>query len=321
MRPIAAYGLSFYDLPFILVFCLSAILISYLVDFRRRAEENLRQRNDELEARVAERTRELVEANKLKDEIMASVSHDLRAPLTSILGWIEIVETNGNDRKAISKALSVIKRNAERQSQMVRDLADTTGIQTNGVRLRMQPVDLVKLLEETEEQILPIAVEKEITIDFSFDQPSVLLHGDPDRLAQVIDNLLVNAIKYTPKGGLVSVRLETTDAVARIIVSDSGKGIDAQLLPHVFDRFRQGENDEPGGLGLGLAIVKQIVKAHGGTVSAASLGEGNGSTFVVTLDPERTVCSQRAVTPMGRSIQESVRIEPKIKPAPKMTAK
>jgi signal transduction histidine kinase len=119
----------------------------------------------------------------------------------------------------------------------------------------------------------------------------------------VLDNLLINAIKYTPKGGRVDVRLETSDAAARITVSDTGKGIDAQLLSRVFDKFRQGDNEKPGGLGLGLAIVKQIVEAHGGTVIVASAGKDKGSTFVVSLDTERTVCSIRRRRLSGRRKQ------------------
>ncbi len=167
LKPITAYAVTVYDLPLLVVFCLIAILISYLIDFRRRAENRLGETSDELERRVNERTTELVEANRVKDEFLATVMHDLRAPLTSMLGWIEIMEQDGIEKESLAKAVEIIKRNARAQSLLVNDLLDLTRMATGGLKMDLKPLDLAEVLNAAEERIRPIADAKRISIYFS----------------------------------------------------------------------------------------------------------------------------------------------------------
>ncbi len=284
LKPITAYAVTVYDIPLIVVFCSLALVISYLVDFRRRAENQLREANDELELRVIERTRELADANRIKDEFLAMVTHDLRAPLTSMLGWIEIMEQAGIENESQARAVQIIKRSARAQNVLVSDLLDLTGLTTGGIKFELKPTDLVRLLNAAKERISPMADAKSITLNFllSGDLPNV--DADADRFARVLDNLLTNAIKFTPNGGAIELNASLNDGRVKITVSDTGAGIEVELLPHLFEPFRQATGHyRKGGVGLGLAIVKQIVEGHGGTVRAESKGRGFGSTFIVTL--------------------------------------
>ena len=287
LKPITAYGLTAYDIPLIIVFSSLAIVIGYLVDFRRQAENQLRLTNEELELRVAGRTRELAEANRVKDEFLAMVSHDLRAPLTAILGWIEIIEKNGSDGEFASHALAIIKRNAIAQTHLVSDLLDLTSMTAGGISLEFRSLDLQQLLTGAKERFVPLAAKKDIELGFSTGATAIQIQADPDRLAQVLNNLLSNAIKFTPEGGQVVVSVEQTESALKLRISDTGCGIDKCFLPFVFDEFRRGNaahNER--GLGLGLTIVKHIVEGHRGQITVYSDGPGKGTIFTVTLPRE-----------------------------------
>ena len=229
---------------------------------------------------------ELREANRLKDEFLATVSHELRTPLTAILGWAHLLRIKRFDEKSTGNALETIERNARAQSQLIDDLLDVSRVIAGNLRLDVRQVEPGSLIDAAVEALRPAAEAKGVRIQKVLDTGVVFVAGDPARLQQVVWNLLSNAIKFTPKGGRVQVRLERIDSHIEIAVSDTGAGIEAEFLPHVFERFRQADQKttrQHGGLGLGLAIVRHLVELHGGTVEADSPGEGQGATFVVKL--------------------------------------
>ena len=279
IKPLTAYGITVYDIPLILVFCSLAAIISYLVDFRRRAENELRRNNEELEQRVVERTRELADANKIKDEFLAMVTHDLRAPLTSILGWIEIMEKDGIERDSVAHAVAVIKRSAIAQQHLVTDLTSLIRLEAGGIKLQPRPVDLPRLLDAVMQRFNPLIAAKGISLESSLPKDISPIEADYDRISQVLDNLLSNAVKFTPRRGRIVLSLVDRVDDLQISVSDTGCGIDADLLPYVFERFRQGDPASRHGLGLGLFIVKRFVEAHGGSVDVKSEGRDKGVNF------------------------------------------
>ncbi|MCA1568342.1 MAG: PAS domain S-box protein [Acidobacteria bacterium] len=249
---------------------------------RRNVE---RARAELLALERASRT-EAEEANRLKDEFLATLSHELRTPLTSILGWARLLQTNNFDEAAMRRALETIERNARAQNQLVDDLLDTSRIITGKLRLDVRSVDLADVVTAATDSVRPAAEAKEIRLQTLLDPQAGPVSGDPDRLQQVVWNLVSNAIKFTPKRGRVQVRLERVNSHIEITVADTGMGIAPEFLPHVFDRFRQADQATTrahGGLGLGLAIVRQLVELHGGTVSAHSDGKGQGTTFTINL--------------------------------------
>jgi signal transduction histidine kinase/ActR/RegA family two-component response regulator len=225
-------------------------------------------------------------ANRLKDEFLATLSHELRTPLTMIVGWADMLGNPRLDPINSLRAIEVIRRNARMQIQMVDDLLDVSRIITGKLRLNVQPVDLGTIIIAAVDGLRPAAEAKEIQLQLQLDASAGGVSGDPDRLQQVVWNLISNAIKFTPKGGRVLVRLERIESQVEATVSDTGQGITSDFLPHVFDRFRQADATTTrvhNGLGLGLAIVRQLVELHGGTVRVDSAGEGLGSTFTVNL--------------------------------------
>jgi signal transduction histidine kinase len=225
------------------------------------------------------------EANRLKDEFLAVLSHELRTPLNAILGWAHIV----NDRRdgaTVDRALEVINRNAKLQLDLIEGLLDVSRIATGKMMLNLDDVDLEAVLKAAADSVRHAAVAKGIAFDLRIDESARFVTGDSSRLQQVILSLLSNAIKFTPQNGEIELGLERAGAHARIVVRDTGQGIAAEFLPHVFERFRQADTSTTrrhGGLGVGLAVVRYVVEAHRGTVSAASAGAGLGSTFTVTL--------------------------------------
>jgi PAS domain S-box-containing protein len=233
-------------------------------------------------------------ANGIKDEFLALLSHELRTPLTSILGWSNLLATGKLDDLATKRALETIMRNARAQNRLIDDLLDISRIITGKLRLEVQPVALAPLIESVVEGVRPAAEARSIHLLTKLDVSINPISGDPERLQQVIWNLLTNAIKFTPKGGRVEVRFERTDSHIEINVQDTGQGIAPELLPYVFDRFRQSDSSSTrrhGGLGLGLSIVRQLIELHGGTVTATSPGAGEGATFklilpLVSVQPE-----------------------------------
>jgi PAS domain S-box-containing protein len=228
-------------------------------------------------------------ANRAKDEFLAVMSHELRTPLTAVLGWTQMLRSRQNDAKAVDKGLAVIERNARTLAQLIEDVLDVSRIITGKLTLHRKGVELVGVVQAAVEVVRPHAEQKNVSVALEVDvggNGTAMLVGDPGRLQQVCWNLLVNAVKFTPQGGRVVVRVDRSEQELRVRVTDTGKGIRAESLPHLFERFWQADGSatrEHGGLGLGLAIVHHLVGLHGGAVRAESGGEGKGSTFIVTL--------------------------------------
>ncbi|MCU1268112.1 MAG: hypothetical protein JWM21_4430 [Acidobacteria bacterium] len=249
---------------------------------RRRAEEE-RAVLFEREKRARE---ESEQANRLKDEFLATVSHELRTPLTAVLGWACVLRLGNTGEGTYEKALEAIERNAKSQSQLIDDLLDVSRITAGKLSLKIRHVDLGEVIRDALNSVRPAADAKEIQITVKLEPLPAPLSGDPDRLQQIIWNILSNAVKFTPRQGRVDIRAGSIDGEAKIIVSDSGQGISPEFLPYVFDRFRQADGTftrSHGGLGLGLAIARHLVELHGGTIEAASNGNNPGATFTVTL--------------------------------------
>jgi PAS domain S-box-containing protein len=259
------------------------LVLATVVDItsRKSAEQ---ERTQLLEAERAARN-EAERANRLKDMFLATVSHELRTPLNAILGWSQLLSRSSLQGES-AQAASIIQRNAKVQARLIEDLLDMSRIISGKIRLDMQVLDLSIVVNSAIEAVLPSAQVKNIQIGRDVDSTIGPVRGDPNRLQQVVWNLLTNAIKFTPKGGRVDVSLKRTDAHAQFVVSDTGIGISQEFLPFMFDRFRQADSStsrQHAGLGLGLSIVKNLVDLHGGTVRAESKGENQGATFVVSL--------------------------------------
>ncbi len=318
---------------------------------QKRVQEALRRAKEDLEIRVQDRTRELAssnqalkaevqerkrieeerldlllseqdarrlaeEANRAKDEFLATVSHELRTPLNAVLGWARLLRTNQLDEETVARALETIERNAKSQAQLVEDILDVSRIITGKMRLEIQPVEIVPIIEMAVDAIGPAAEGKAIQLELSLDPSIGQVACDPDRLQQVVWNLVSNAVKFTPVGGQVRVILDRVDSRFRIIVTDTGEGISEDLLPFVFDRFRQAEGSlvrRHGGLGLGLAIVRHLVEMHGGTVRAESKGLGKGATFTIELpmtaaddtdQPEEAERQPESASPIDATVEK-----------------
>ena len=229
---------------------------------------------------------EAEKANRVKDEFLAVLSHELRSPLNPILGWAGLLRSGKLDETTTAEALEVIERNAKLQAELIEDLLDVSRILQGKLSLSAHPVALAATIRAALEIVRLPAAAKSIDIEINLTAEMGQILGDATRLQQVFWNLLSNAVKFTPKGGRVTVQLEQVGDRAQITVGDTGKGILADFLPHVFDSFRQADGSttrQSGGLGLGLAIVQQIVELHKGTVWAESRGEGLGATFTVRL--------------------------------------
>jgi signal transduction histidine kinase/CheY-like chemotaxis protein len=236
---------------------------------------------------AAEKARSSAEAaNRAKDEFLATMSHELRTPLNAVLGWTMILRTGGADDAMRQRALDTIERNARSQGQIIEDLLDVSRIVTGKLRLDVAPVDLASVIDSALDSIALAVATKRIAVQRTINASASVVNGDIDRLHQIVTNLLTNAVKFTPSDGRIEVRLERSDGMARLSVSDNGQGISAEFLPYVFERFRQADSSTTrahGGLGLGLAIVRHLVALHGGTVHVESPGPGLGSTFRVEI--------------------------------------
>jgi len=270
--------------------------------------------------RISERNAELSRANHLKDEFLATLSHELRTPLGAVLGWTRVLRTTGAEGATRERGLEAIERNARAQSRLVEDLLEISRIVTGKLRIQVRPVDLAEIIDAAIEVVRPAAAAKQIALTTEIAVRPAMTSGDPDRLQQVAWNLISNAVKFTTPGGAVRIRL-TRNAGYRIVVTDTGKGIDSRFLPHVFDAFRQADGTttrEHGGLGLGMAIARELVELHGGTIKARSDGDGHGSTFQVDLPsvvgdvpagtepPARS--AGRATTAIDRDLLRDLRI-------------
>jgi PAS domain S-box-containing protein len=225
-------------------------------------------------------------ANRAKDEFLAVLSHELRTPLNAVYGYARMLQAGQLEKDAAARALDVILRNAHAQVQLIDELLDLSRVISGKLRLDVRSTDLKAVVEGALDSVRPAAGAKGIRLQSVLDPGAGPIAGDPDRLQQVVWNLLTNGVKFTPKGGRVQIRLQRVNSHVEIVVSDTGEGIAADVVPFVFDRFRQGDSSSTrpqSGLGLGLALVKHLVELHGGTVAAQSEGPGRGATFIVKL--------------------------------------
>jgi len=253
----------------------------------RRRIEDLRTL---LLAREQEARRQAEALNNAKDELLATVSHELRTPLNSIFGWARMLQSGQLDEAARARAINTILRNASAQARLVEDLLDLAWISTGRLRLDFDRVDLNATIEAALETVRPAAGAKDITLVAVLDRSLGTVEGAADRLQQVVWNLVMNSVKFTPAGGRVEISSQRTAGSVVITVSDTGRGISAEVLPHVFEPFRQEDSSSTraqGGLGLGLTLVRRLVELHGGEVVAQSPGKGRGATFTVTLPMSR----------------------------------
>lgn len=266
------------------------------IDDQKRAEHAQRTLMEEAQGQRARAE----EANRTKDQFLATVSHELRTPLTAILGWSSILrERRRQDGALLQKGLEVIQRNASAQAHIIDDILDVSRIMMGKLRVELQRVDANSIVQQAIDVVRPSAFAKEITLVLALDTAECPLLCDPDRLRQVAWNILANAVKFTPTGGQIRVSVSRTAELVRLEVHDSGQGIEARFLPHVFERFRQADGSatrNQGGLGLGLAIVRHLVEMHGGQVSVESPGLDQGATFTVELPLSR---ADRGAPPPG----------------------
>ncbi|HVR70667.1 MAG TPA: ATP-binding protein [Vicinamibacteria bacterium] len=256
-------------------------LVTALASRAAAAVENAHLMRDEQAARAAAES-----ANRLKDDFLATLSHELRTPLNAIVGWTELLRGGELDQRTTQRALETILRNARIQTELVNDVLDVSRIISGQFRIRLASVGLGAVVEAALDTVKPTAEAKAIALEVRIDPEAGFVAGDASRLQQVAWNLLSNALKFTPAGGRVEVRVASGHGRVDLVVSDTGAGIEPAFLPHVFERFRQADGSTTrahGGLGLGLAIVRHIVELHGGTVEAESEGAGRGATFRVRL--------------------------------------
>ena len=254
----------------------------------------------ELEEKLRQQTQDLIKANQLKDDFLAIVSHELRTPLNPILGWSQLLAGGRLDPDKIAQGLTIIERNAKLQAQLIDDLLDVSRILRGKLKLKITPLNLEFIIRSAISTVLLAASAKSIEIETRLESNVGQVLGDAGRLQQIVWNLLVNAIKFTPANGRIFVKLKRASARAVIEIKDTGRGIEPEFIPYAFDRFRQessANTREFGGLGLGLAIVKHLTELHGGTVGVSSPGLGKGATFNVKLPL------------MNISISESIKID------------
>jgi PAS domain S-box-containing protein len=270
---------------------LGALTLANAESRTRYAEDDLRLAEDfasraALAIENAQAYQQLRTADRVKDEFLATLSHELRTPLNAVLGYARMLKSGVIPPEKTSQALDVIDRNAASLTRIVEDVLDVSRIVSGKARLEVQPLDIAGVVRDAVATVLPTAEAKGVRLLTVIAAQVGPMSGDPNRLQQVIWNVLSNAVKFTPRGGTVQVRLGTVDSQAEIVIADSGIGIPPEFLPHIFERFRQAESGTTrrhGGLGLGLAIARHLVEMHGGTIQAESEGEGQGSTFRIGL--------------------------------------
>jgi CheY-like chemotaxis protein/nitrogen-specific signal transduction histidine kinase len=241
--------------------------------------------------------------NRAKDEFLAILSHELRTPLNAVYGWARMMQTGTLDAETSVKALDAIVRNANAQVQLIDDLLDVSRIVSGKMRLDVRAVDVKEVVDAAVDAVGPVAEAKGLHIEKALDPAGGMVTGDPGRLQQIVWNLVANAVKFTPAGGDVRVLTRRAGDHVEIVVSDTGQGIPANVLPFVFDRFRQWDSSSTRthkGLGLGLALVKHLTELHRGTVSAESAGEDRGSTFTVWLPANAAAISLVGLPPHHR---------------------
>lgn len=264
----------------------------------RSVQVALRSRRRQYQVRNLIEEQERV--SRIKDEFLATISHELRTPLNAILGWATLLSGAQLDKVAFDRAIKAIERNAKSQAQLVEDLLDVSRIISGKLRLEIKPVVIANVVRAAVDAVRPAADAKQVKLQLTVDNTIDQLRADEARLQQIIWNLLSNSIKFTPSGGLVRLAVARADSVVEISISDTGEGINKQLLPFIFDRFQQGDASitrKHGGLGLGLAITRHLVEMHGGTIEADSNGEGLGATFCVRLPMAQAATAGRRVRP------------------------
>jgi signal transduction histidine kinase/ActR/RegA family two-component response regulator len=295
-------------------------------DARLRVIAQLQQKAASLEAEVKERQQaeerlrlalvgeqmsraEAETANRMKDEFLATVSHELRTPLNAIIGWSHLLRGGSLDKATVARAMETIDRNAKAQAQLIEDILDVSRMITGKLRLNNEPVDIASVINAAIDSVQLAVDSKNLELGVTLDPTARHTLGDSSRLQQVVWNLLANAIKFTPSGGRIEIKVERAGRNLKLRVSDTGQGIDPGFIPFIFDRFRQADGTttrQHGGLGLGLAIARHLVELHGGTIKAESAGAGKGSTFIIKLplapSPQRTRESRKAT---GQSKQAS----------------
>jgi signal transduction histidine kinase/ActR/RegA family two-component response regulator len=278
---------------------------------RVEREAQLRRQLEERAGLLAseQRAKEMAEeASRLKDEFLATVSHELRTPLNAILGWARLLRDASIDEVSVVRASEVIERNARAQQQLIEDLLDVSRIVSGKLRLTTQPVSLEKVVLAAVESTEPTATVKGVDLETQIESGVRPVSGDPDRIQQIVWNLLTNAVKFSPSGSRVLVRVSKAGENAEIAVKDEGIGINREFLPFVFDRFRQADGStakKHGGLGLGLSIVRHLTEMHGGAVRAESAGVGHGARFVVTLPLMAESGEVRNARQHGRRAEEA----------------
>ena len=271
------------DLVQLAIFVTIAVSISILTTRRRRAERQLARANAELR-----------KLDSAKDRFIAAVSHELRTPITVIQGWAQILSQKDGESMRPAAA-AAIEQSARAQARLIEDLLDMSRLILDKLQLKRSAVEMADVVREMEEMIRPAAEAKNIDVETRFPPEPCIVDGDGVRLQQILWNLLQNAVKFTPDGGHIAMRLTIEGRFARVTVSDDGDGITADLLPYLFDPFRQGDGSaSKGGLGLGLAIARQLAAAHGGTIEAESEGAGRGARFTVRVPLESAAPALRS---------------------------
>jgi PAS domain S-box-containing protein len=289
-------------------------LIESLAGMLRAYFERLQAEEHRVNLARAEAARvQAQEANAAKDQFLATVSHELRSPLNVMIGWTQMLRSGQISPEATSRGFDVLERSVRLQAKLIEDLLDVSRIIAGKLRIEKRRVDLATVADIAVDAARPAAEAKNVTLNVAI-APSLFMDADPQRLQQIVSNLLTNALKFTPACGSIDVRFERVDDSAQIIVQDTGIGIAPDLLPRVFDRFQQGDSSTTrthGGLGLGLAIVKHLVEQHGGQIAAASRGAGCGSTFTITLPllaRETAWMDLPRATPVNRTLLAGVRV-------------
>jgi signal transduction histidine kinase/CheY-like chemotaxis protein len=265
---------------------LGGLLISFLLFALIRLQMKGRAQAEETAEALLASQRDLEQASRAKDEFLATLSHELRTPMTAIIGWSKMMAASDLEPETLGVAIDAIQQSSRTQAQLIDDLLDVSRITAGKMRIEKRPLDLRNVIRIAVDTVTPVAEAKRVTLESQIGDASIHVSGDPQRLQQVAMNLMTNAVKFTPSGGKVTVELKSEGSRAVLIVTDTGQGIDAEFLPHVFERFRQADSTTTRshtGLGLGLAIVHHLVELHGGSVTAHSDGPGHGARFRMTL--------------------------------------
>jgi PAS domain S-box-containing protein len=288
--PLIAYGERLGVLRFLLLEPERSVILADVHLAQEMANRiALGLRNGMLFAEAQSARRQAEEASRVKDEFLATVSHELRQPVHAIAGWVRLLKTGKLAAEKAAHALEMIEQNVGLQGQIVKDLLDVSAMISGQLDLEVASIKLEPVIEAAIESVRSVADAKGITLRIDLDGPSQRVRGDAKRLQQALWNLMYNAVKFTPRGGRVAISLTSADEHAQITVTDTGPGIDAKFLPYVFDHFRQQDSTttrKHGGMGLGLAIVRHVVELHGGEVRAGNVGREGGAMFVVRLPYE-----------------------------------